>query len=77
MSETPPTDDRTEDELSQEISRADWNLGHIADTSYGVTATFRKHYTSFFPGVETRNVTGTDVADAMRKFLAELDAAGA
>jgi hypothetical protein len=73
MSQTPTTDDRTEDELLQEIRRFDWNLGHTAHTTRGVTATFRKHYTTFLPGMETRDVTGKDLRDAIRKFLAELN----
>jgi len=73
MSQTPATDDRSEDELLQEIKQFDWNLGHTAHTTRGVTATFRKHYTASFPGVETKDVTGKDLRDAMRNFLAELN----
>ncbi|HVL24362.1 MAG TPA: hypothetical protein VM450_09755 [Thermomicrobiales bacterium] len=72
MSKPSATDDRTEDELLQEIRRADWNLGRTAHTYQGVVATFRKHETSFLPGVETREVTGKDLREAMRIFLAEL-----
>jgi hypothetical protein len=73
MSQTPASDDRTEDELLQEIRRADWNLGRTAHTRHGITATFRKHYTTFLPGIETKDVTGKDLREAMRNFLAELN----
>lgn len=77
MSHQHATDERTEDELLQEIRRADWNLGRSVHVYQGVTATFRKHETAFLPGVETRDVTGKDLRDAMRKFLAELESEAA
>ncbi|HKG24580.1 MAG TPA: hypothetical protein VKB09_02980 [Thermomicrobiales bacterium] len=64
--------DRTGDELRYAVMMADWNIGKTGITSYGVTLTFRYKYTSDFPGVVTRDVSGTDRADAMRKFLAQL-----
>jgi hypothetical protein len=73
MSQTPPTDERPEAELYREISRAGWNLGRTVRTRHGVTLTFRKHYTAFLPGVETREVAGKDPREAMQKFLAELE----
>ena len=77
MKDTSSTHERTEAELEQEIRRFDWNLGRTVHTSDGVTLTFRKHYTSFFPGVETKDVTGKDVREAMQTFLAELQAQAA
>jgi hypothetical protein len=73
MSPTPPADDRTDDDLYHEVMSADWNIGTTAVSSDGVTLTFRKHYTSDCAGVETRKVFGKDRADAMRKFLVELE----
>lgn len=70
-------DDWTEDQLYYAVVDADWNIGMTARYSQGVVLTFRKHYTSNFPGMEKREVAGTDHADAMRKFLAELDAESA
>jgi len=59
-------------EPDHQVLPADWNIGNTQVTSYGVTLTFRKHYTSDFPGMETRTVHGKDRDDAIRKFLAEL-----
>lgn len=59
-------------DLYHKALQADWNATHPARTTDGVTITFRKHYTSAAPGVESRQVHGNDTKDAMRKFLAEL-----
>jgi hypothetical protein len=59
--------------LVQQLMDSDWNIGTAAVTSYGVTLTFRKHYTSDVPGMETRTVHGKDRSDAIRKFLAEME----
>lgn len=59
-------------DLYHKVLDADWNIGTTEITTYGVTLTFRKHYTSDFPGMETRTVHGKDRNDAIRKFLAEL-----
>lgn len=33
---------------------------------HDVAAAFRKHYTSFFPGLETKDVTGKDLGESMQ-----------
>ena len=71
--ERPKYDEMTETELHDELLRRDWNISNTAISSYGVTLTFRKHYTSCAPGVETRTVSGKDDAEVMRRFRAELD----
>jgi len=55
-----------------QVLPADWNIGTTQITSHGVTLTFRKHFTSDVPGMETRTVHGKDQDDAIRKFLTEL-----
>ncbi len=60
-------------DLYHTVLDADWNIGSTEVSSYGVTLTFRKHYTSDFPGMETRTVHGKDRNDAIRKFLKELE----
>lgn len=72
LAELGEQDDRTESDLYHEVLMADWNIGKTARHSFGVTLTFRYKYTSDFPGMVTREVSGTDRADAMRKFLAQL-----
>lgn len=67
-------DNRSADDLDHELLQADWHVREIGGTTSGTTVTFRKHYTSDFPGMETRAVSGNDAADATRKFLAELAA---
>jgi hypothetical protein len=67
-------DERTHEELRHELALRNWNIGKRADGTGGVTLTFRRRYTSNAPGVETRKVHGKDETDAVRKFLAELDA---
>jgi hypothetical protein len=64
----------THEELYSELlATSDWNIGMTSSSTYGVTITFRKHYTSDMPGMETREVFGKDDADAIRKFLEDLD----
>jgi hypothetical protein len=66
--------ERTHEELRRTLMMHDWNIGAWADGTSGVTLTFRKHYTSDAPGVETRRVHGKDEDDAIRTFLTELEA---
>jgi hypothetical protein len=73
MHKAAGADDRTEVDLYHQVLEADWNIGNTAISTVGVTLTFRKHYTSFAPGVETRDVFGKDRSDAMRRFLCELE----
>jgi hypothetical protein len=67
-------DQRTHDDLINDLLDADWNLRLLSRTSDGVMVSFRKHYTSDFPGMETREVGGKDEDEVIRTFLAELDA---
>jgi hypothetical protein len=73
VNQTNPADDRSDSELYQLLQTHDWNTSCTAVSTDGVTVTFRKHYTSDFPGMEARTVVGKDRADAMRRFLAELE----
>jgi hypothetical protein len=66
-------DEMTYDELYVELlATTDWNVGDRDYSTDGVVLTLRKHYTSNAPGVETREVFGTDEADAFRRFFDEL-----
>ena len=66
-------DERTSDELYRELQKADWNISNTARSTYGVTLTFRHHYTSNFPGMTTREVHGKDRDEAIRTFLKQLE----
>lgn len=64
MNQTNPADDPSDTELYQLLQTHDWNTSCTAVSTDGVIVTFRKHYTSDFPGMEARNVVGKDRADA-------------
>lgn len=66
-------DERTSDELYTDLLKADWNISKTAYSPYGVTLTFRHHYTSDFPGMTTREVHGRDWDEAIRTFLKQLE----
>ncbi len=60
-------------DLNGDLLEKDWNISTTALTTYGVTVTFRKHYTSDFPGMETRTVHAKDDDEAIRIFLKQLE----
>ncbi len=66
-------DERSHDELYRDLLKADWNISSTGYSTYGATVVFRKHYTSDFPGMETRTVHGKDEDDAIRIFLKQLE----
>jgi len=67
--------DRTLDLLDR-LYAADWRVSSTARTTQGVTVTFRKHFTSDVPGMETRQTHGHNANDAIVKLLAELEKEG-
>lgn len=71
-----PIDQMHDDDLYWEILARDWNSCGVARTSDLLTVTFRRHYTSFFKGLETRDVTGRDRSDVERQFLTQLREGG-
>lgn len=73
VSDQGERDERTSDELYSDLLKADWNIGKTAYSTYGVTLTFRHHYTSDFPGMTTREVHGKDRDEAIRTFLKQLE----
>ena len=65
-------DDRSHADLYGDLLAADWNVRLLSQTSDGVVVSFRKHYTTDFPGMETREIGGKDQDEAIRTFLAKL-----
>lgn len=73
VSDQRERDERTSDELYSDLLKAGWNIGKTAYSTYGVTLTFRHHYTSDFPGMTAREVHGKGKDDAIRTFLKQLE----
>jgi hypothetical protein len=64
-------DARTYGDLYADLLLADWDIDATAHGADGLTVTFRRR-----GGAETRAIAAQDVADALRKLLAELAAEG-